>query len=77
MVVRILAKPAEIPARKVTWLASPATDGKTGHIVQVSDFGRMLSSVSRVLMAKLFKSKLRPIDIQMESIPGAQKGRFS
>lgn len=77
MVVRILAKPAEIPARKVAWLASPATDGKTGQIVQVSDFGRMLSSVSRVLMAKLFKSKLSPIDIQMESIPGAQKGRFS
>ena len=29
-IVRMLAKPAEIPAQKAVWIASSATDGKTG-----------------------------------------------
>jgi glucose 1-dehydrogenase len=35
MVVRVLAKPAEVPAKKIVWLASDATDGKTGLEVNV------------------------------------------
>lgn len=70
MVVRILAKPAEIPARKVALLASSASDGKTGQVIQVPDFSRTLTSVIKILVAKLLKRRLPPIDIQMESIPG-------
>ena len=29
-VVRVLGKPPEVPARKAVWLASSATDGRTG-----------------------------------------------
>jgi glucose 1-dehydrogenase len=32
-IVRILAKPAEVAAQKAVWLASSATDGKTGLLV--------------------------------------------
>jgi NAD(P)-dependent dehydrogenase (short-subunit alcohol dehydrogenase family) len=35
MVVRALAKPPEVPARKVAWMASSATDGKTGVLVNI------------------------------------------
>jgi NAD(P)-dependent dehydrogenase (short-subunit alcohol dehydrogenase family) len=35
MVVRVLAKPPEVPARKMVWLASAATDGKTDLEVNV------------------------------------------
>ena len=35
MVVRVLAKAPEIPAKKMVWLASDATDGKTGLEVNV------------------------------------------
>ena len=70
MVVRILAKPAGIPARKVALLASSSSDGKTGRIIQVPDFGRTLASVFKILLAKILNKRLPPIDIQMESIPG-------
>ncbi len=32
-IVRLLASPPERPARKVVWIASPATDGKTGRLI--------------------------------------------
>jgi glucose 1-dehydrogenase len=35
MVVRVLAKPPEVPAKKVAWLASSATDGQTGLEINV------------------------------------------
>jgi glucose 1-dehydrogenase len=35
MVLRVLGKPPEIPARKAVWLASSATDGRTGLEVSV------------------------------------------
>ena len=35
MVVRALGKPPEAPARKAVWLASSATDGRTGLEVSV------------------------------------------
>jgi len=34
-VLRMWAKPPEIAARKAAWLASPATDGKTGLVVNL------------------------------------------
>lgn len=35
MVVRALAKPPEVPAAKVAWIASSATDGKTGQVINI------------------------------------------
>lgn len=70
-VVRVLAKPPELPARKVAWLASSETDGKTGQIIQVPSFGGMLASFLQILIWKIFRHKMPPLDIQIESIPGA------
>lgn len=41
-IVRILAKPPEVPAKKVAWIASDATDGKSGKLYNTSSFGSML-----------------------------------
>lgn len=41
IIVRMWAKPGDVPARKAVWLASPATDGKTGLEANVFSFGVM------------------------------------
>lgn len=55
-VVRILAKPAEIPAKKMVWIASTATDGKTGSIFSIFSMWVMLQGAIkegiRVLLHK-------------------------
>jgi glucose 1-dehydrogenase len=61
MVIRLLAKPAEIPAIKVAWLASAATDHMTGNVIQIP-----------LLNAKILNKKLPPLDIHIEPVPGAQ-----
>ncbi len=72
MVIRLLAKPAEIPARKVAWLASSATDNMTGKVIQIPFIGQAIFVFLQVLSAKIFNQKLPPVDIHIESVPGAQ-----
>ncbi len=72
MVIRLLAKPAEIPARKAAWLASAATDNMTGKVIQIPFVGRAIFVILQVLIAKIFDQKLPPVDIHIESVPGAQ-----
>jgi short-subunit dehydrogenase len=73
MVIRLLAKPAEIPARKVAWLASSATDNMTGKVIQIPFVGQAILVFLQVLTAKVFNQKLPPVDIHIESVPGAQR----
>jgi hypothetical protein len=72
MVIRLLAKPADIPARKVAWLASSATDNMTGKVIQVPFVGQALFVILQILIAKIFNQKLPPVDIHIESVPGEQ-----
>ena len=46
-VVRVLGKPPQVPARKAVWLASAATDGRTGLEVYLFNPAAMLSSFLR------------------------------
>ena len=66
MVIRLLAKPAEIPARKVAWLASSATDNMTGKVIQIPFVGQAIFVFLQVLIAKIFNQKLPPVDIHIE-----------
>jgi len=56
MVMRFWANPPEVPAQKALWLASSATDGKTGLRVNVLDLkqtvGGLLRDVGRRLTGK-------------------------
>jgi glucose 1-dehydrogenase len=72
MVIRLLAKPAEIPAKKVAWLASSATDNMTGKVIQVPFIGQAIFVFLQVLSAKIFNQELPLMDIHIESVPGAQ-----
>ncbi|MCA9910197.1 MAG: SDR family oxidoreductase [Anaerolineae bacterium] len=46
-VMRLWANPPEIPAQKALWLASSATDGKTGLMVSVLTRRRMMGGLLR------------------------------
>jgi len=66
-VIRLLSKPAEAVTPKVIWLASAATDGKTGLEVSASSrpamFGRALAGI--------FRKPTEPIHLNIETIPPA------
>lgn len=50
VVTRILAKPPAFAARKAVWLASPATDGRTGLRVSTLGMGAALGGLGRELL---------------------------
>jgi NAD(P)-dependent dehydrogenase (short-subunit alcohol dehydrogenase family) len=52
-VMRLWAKPPEEPAKKIVWLASSATDGKTGLNVNFMTTRLMLGGVLKELWRKL------------------------
>ena len=49
VVKRLLANPPEVPAKRAVWLASPATDGKTGLYSSAIGPGRMLKGLMQEL----------------------------
>jgi glucose 1-dehydrogenase len=66
LVVRMLARPAEVPAKKVAWIASPATDGKTGEMINIfSPF----SMISGLLREAFKKNSPTSSDIKITTIP--------
>jgi len=46
-VIGLWGNPPEIPAKKVVWMASSATDGKNGLKVNFLNFGRMMAGLVR------------------------------
>lgn len=67
-IVRMWAKPPEVPAKKAVWLAGPATDGKTGLLVSLFSPWLMLTGALKVLF------KLTPpVTIKTRSIPAYKK----
>lgn len=67
-IVRMWAKPADIPARKAVWLASNATDGKTGVEGNVFSTWVMLVGAVREGLRKMTGQKAPAGDIQMKVI---------
>jgi hypothetical protein len=67
--VRLLARPPDAPAQKAVWLASSATDGKTGLLVSFSSPWTMLSGAVREGLRVLRRQPPAPVEIQMQAIP--------
>jgi hypothetical protein len=67
-IVRMWAKPGEVPARKAVWLASAATDGKSGLEGNVFTKWVMLQGAVREGWRKLSGQKVPVQDIQMKVI---------
>ena len=59
-IVRLLAKPPEAPAEKAVWLASPATDGKTGLLVSFSTPWTMAGGAIREGLRALCRQPAAP-----------------
>ncbi len=69
--IRAFGKPPEVPARKAAWLASSATDGKTGLYVRAgSGFGLLGGFLAEVLR-RLLRLPVRPVEIHTKIIPSS------
>lgn len=52
-IIQMWANPPEVPAERVLWLASSATDGKTGLQVKVLDRATLLKGIGRLIASKI------------------------
>ncbi len=68
-IVRILAKPPEVPAKKVVWIASAATDGKSGKLYNTSSFGSMLLLPIKEAIRVLAHKPAPELGIKINVIP--------
>jgi NADP-dependent 3-hydroxy acid dehydrogenase YdfG len=69
VVLRMWAKPPEVPAQKAVWIASPATDGKTGLLVNLSSPWTLLQGA--------LKEGLRSLRRQPSAIPEIKVRRIA
>lgn len=68
-IVRMWAKPPEIPAKKIVWIASNATDGKTGLLVNLfSPWQALLGAVKEGIRV-LIKQPAAGPEIKLRKIP--------
>jgi glucose 1-dehydrogenase len=70
-ILRMWAKPPEVPAQKVVWLASSATDGKTGLLVNAMPRRVMLSGAFREGWRRLMRQPEPPTEMKVAVIPAA------
>ena len=69
--IRAAGKKPEVPARKVLWLASSATAGKTGLDVSVGSRFTFLGGFLREGLRTLFRRPARPVELNVRVIPSA------
>lgn len=74
-VVRMWAKPPEIPAEKIVWLASAATDGKTGMLVNLTSPWSLLGGALKEGMRLLVRRPAADPEIRIETIPAYDRDR--
>jgi len=75
MVIRLWANPPEIPAEKAVWLASSATDGKTGLTVRILGRRQMMSGLAREVWRLLRRAPAPDTSLKITSVPSAIRER--
>jgi NADP-dependent 3-hydroxy acid dehydrogenase YdfG len=68
-IVRMWAKPPEILAKKMVWLASSATDGKTGLLVNLFSPGVMLEGILKEGLRALLRKPATDMNVRIKTIP--------
>lgn len=68
-IIRIWANPPSVPAEKAVWLASAATEGKTGLEVRVLTPGKLLVGLLHELRRLLLRQPPRDTSIQITIAP--------
>lgn len=76
-IVRMWAQPPTKPAQKAVWIASPATDGKTGLVVDYSSTWMMLRGAAGEGLRRLRKAPPPPIDFKFTTVPPYAGGSSS
>jgi glucose 1-dehydrogenase len=71
ILVRAGGKKPEVAAHKALWLASEATDGKTGLDVSVGSTFSFLLGFLREGLRNLFRFPVRPVEMNVKIIPSA------
>jgi NAD(P)-dependent dehydrogenase (short-subunit alcohol dehydrogenase family) len=71
MVLRLLGREPQAAAAKAAWLASSATDGRTGLEVQTLNRAQLLGGALRQGLGRLRGAPLRPVTIEPILIPPA------
>lgn len=71
LLVRAAAKEPEIAARKALWLASSATDGRTGLDVHMGSRPAFLLGFLRESLRSLVHLPARPVEMNVKIIPSA------
>lgn len=70
-VMRLWANKPEVPAQKALWLASSATDGKTGLVVSVLNPGSMLGGLFRDVIRRLLHKPAPDTSLDIHTVaPG-------
>jgi NAD(P)-dependent dehydrogenase (short-subunit alcohol dehydrogenase family) len=70
-IIRMWAKPPEVPAQKIVWLASSATDGKTGLEINEMSRGILLGGALREGLRRLTRRPAPPMDVHVASMAAA------
>lgn len=72
-ILRMWAKPPEIPAQKAVWIASPATDGKTGLVINTFTPWMALQGATKEAIRALLKRPAPGLDLIIHTIPPYQE----
>lgn len=67
-VIQLWANEPDVPAEKALWLASPATNGKTGMAVSVLTRGAALSGALRFLVNKITRRPQRDATLDITTV---------
>jgi len=70
-VIRVLAFPPEVTSRRAVWLASAASDGRTGLVVRTTSTGMMLGSALREGLRRLLRRPAQQLDVTVDVVPAA------
>jgi NAD(P)-dependent dehydrogenase (short-subunit alcohol dehydrogenase family) len=69
--IRAIGKPPEVPARKALWLASSATDGKTGLDVHVGSGASIMLGFLQEGLRGLLRRPGPQVELNVRVIPSA------
>jgi NAD(P)-dependent dehydrogenase (short-subunit alcohol dehydrogenase family) len=70
-IIRMWGNEPNVPAEKAVWLASSATDGKTGLVVSVFSRGQMIKGLVNEGLGRLMKRDLDEVDIEITPVEPA------
>jgi NAD(P)-dependent dehydrogenase (short-subunit alcohol dehydrogenase family) len=69
IVMRMWAKPPEVAARKALWIASDATDGRTGLDISLLGPATLVSGALREAVRQLLRRPAPSIELSVTTVP--------